>query len=132
MSWFEFSLGRAARYRFAPAWLLTLCLPALAQAQSADLAITKTDGVTTATPGGSVTYYDHRLQRGPRCGERGDGGRYLPSPADLHLDLCGSRRGDVHRVRVRQHQQPRQPAGGRQRDLHGQLLDLGERDGLAY
>ena len=65
MSWFEFSLGRAARYRFAPALLLTLCLPALAQAQSADLAITKTDGVTTATPGGSVTYTITASNAGP-------------------------------------------------------------------
>src|SRR4051794_8606636 len=46
----------------AIAWLAT---PNVALAQSADLAITKTDGVTTATSGGSVTYTITASNAGP-------------------------------------------------------------------
>src|SRR5262245_27284506 len=65
MSWFGFTPGRAALYRLATVLLLALCLPAIARPQSADLAITKTDGVTTATPGGSVTYTITSSNAGP-------------------------------------------------------------------
>ena len=56
----------------------------VAAAAVADLAITKTDGVTTATPGGSVTYTITATQRRPEQRHRRDGGRHLPgrrSPA---------------------------------------------------
>src|SRR5436190_10614780 len=46
----------------ASAWFGT---PAVAQAPVADLAITKTDGVTTAVPGGSVTYTITASNAGP-------------------------------------------------------------------
>ena len=65
MSRFDFSPGRAAHNRFATALFLLLCVPAVAQAQSADLSITKTDGVTTAVPGGSVTYTITASNAGP-------------------------------------------------------------------
>ena len=47
-------------------------------ARSADLAITKTDGVTTATPGGYVTYTIVGQQRRSEQRDRRDGGRHLP------------------------------------------------------
>ena len=60
-------------------------------AASADLAITKTDGVTTATPGGSVTYTITASNAGPEQRHGRHGGRHLPGLADLHLDLRRSR-----------------------------------------
>jgi uncharacterized repeat protein (TIGR01451 family) len=45
--------------------LLMLVFASAARAQSADLAITKTDGVTTATPGGSLTYTITASNAGP-------------------------------------------------------------------
>ena len=50
----------------------------------ADLAITKTDGVTTAVPGGSVTYTITGVERGSGSGDRRHRRRHLPgrsSPA---------------------------------------------------
>ena len=91
----------------------------------ADLAITKTDGVTTATPGGSVTYTITASQRRPEQRAGRDGGRHLPGLADLHLDLRRRRRRHLHGVRLGQHQRHRQPAGRRQRHLHRELHDLG-------
>ncbi len=60
-------------------------------AASADLAITKTDGVTTATAGGSVTYTITASQRGPEQRADLDGGRHLPGLAHLHLDVRRAR-----------------------------------------
>ena len=72
-------------------------------AASADLTVTKDDGVATYTPGGSVTYTivvgtpDRRMLHA----DRGDGHRhrFVPPPdhqrqLDLHTD---SRCGDLHR-----------------------------------
>ncbi len=73
-------------------------------AASADLAITKTDGVTTATPGGSVTYTDHGDQRGTEQRHGRDGGRHLPGLADLHVDLRRFGRRHLHGGRLGQHQ----------------------------
>ena len=47
----------------------------------ADLAITKTDGVTTATPGGTRHLHDHREQRRPEQCDRRDRGRHVPGVA---------------------------------------------------
>ena len=79
---------------------------------SADLAITVTDGVTTVTPGGSVTTPSpratldratHRLQLLPIRSRQ----------ASRALDLCRCAVEDLHRQRFRQHQQHRNlPAGG--------------------
>ena len=91
----------------------------------ADLAITKTDGVTTATPGGSVTYTIVASNAGPSDATGADRGRHLPGLADLHLDLRGRRRRHLHGGGCRQHQRRRQPAGRRQRHLHRQLHHLG-------
>ena len=82
---------------------------------SADLAITKTDGVTTATPGGSVTYTIVASNAGPEQRDRRDRGRHVPGRAHLHVDLRGRGRRDLHRGRLRQHQRHGEPAGGRQR-----------------
>ncbi|NJL29562.1 MAG: hypothetical protein HC897_17580, partial [Thermoanaerobaculia bacterium] len=62
------------------------------RALSADLQITKTDGVATATPGGSVTYTitaSTRARHGDGCERR----RHLPGHPHLQLDLrrCGRR-----------------------------------------
>ena len=46
------------------AWSVIIT-PAICDAPAADLAITKTDGVTTATPGGSVTYTITASNAGP-------------------------------------------------------------------
>ncbi len=97
-------------------------------AASADLAITKTDGVTTATPGGSVTYTITASQRGSEQRHGRDGGGHLPGFAHLHVDLRGRGRRHLHRLRLGQHQRHRQPAERRQRDLHGELHDLGRGD----
>jgi hypothetical protein len=45
---------------------------------SADLGITKTDGVTTATPGGSVTYTIVASNAGPSACPGRDRRRHLP------------------------------------------------------
>ena len=79
-------------------------------AASADLAITKTDGVTTATPGGSVTYTITASQRRSEQRHRRDGGRHVPGVADLHLDLRRRGRRHLHGVRLGQHQRHGQPA----------------------
>ena len=57
----------------------------------ADLSITKTDGVTTATPGGSVTYTITASNAGPEQRHGRDGRRHLPGVAHLHLDLRRAR-----------------------------------------
>ena len=60
-------IGRFARTLHVYLFLLLILVaaaPAFAQL-SADLAITKTDGVTTATPGGSVTYTITASNAGP-------------------------------------------------------------------
>ncbi len=67
-------------------------------------------------------------QRGSEQCHGRDGGGHLPRLAHLHLDLRGSRRRHLHRLRIGQHQQHRQPARRRQRDVHGQLHDLGRGD----
>ena len=94
---------------------------------SADLAITKTDGVTTATPGGSVTYTIMASNAGPSNATGRDGGGHLPGVAHLHLDLRGRGRRHLHGGGLGQHQRHRQPAGGRQRHLHRELHDLARR-----
>ena len=57
----------------------------------ADLAITKTDGVTTATPGGSVTYTITASNAGPSNAARRHRGRHVPGRPHLHLDLRRAR-----------------------------------------
>src|SRR5262245_49185588 len=59
--------GLASRSALAGFTLLAMTLsgPTWAQNVDADLAITKTDGVTTATPGGSVTYTVTASNAGP-------------------------------------------------------------------
>ena len=59
-----------------------------------DLAITKTDGVTTAVPGGSVTYTITASNTSAARGDRRHGGGHLPGRPHLHLDL--RRRGRRH------------------------------------
>ncbi len=54
----------------------------------ADLSITKTDGVTTAVPGTSVTYTIVASNAGPSDGHRRDGGRHLPGRADRRDWTC--------------------------------------------
>ena len=90
-------------------------------AAAADLAITKTDGVATATPGGSVTYTITASNATAIAGGRRHGRRHLPGRPHLHLDLRRRGRRHLHRLRLRQHQRHRQPARRRQRHLHGDL-----------
>ena len=73
-------------------------------AASADLSITKTDGVTTATAGGSVTYTIMASQRRSEQRHGGDRRGHLPGLADLHLDLRGRGRRHLHGVGLGQHQ----------------------------
>ncbi len=92
---------------------------------SADLAITKTDGVTTVTAGRLGDLHDHREQRRPEQCNRARPWR-TPSRASLtvHLDLRRRRRRHLHGVGLGQHQRHRQPAERRQRHLHRELHDL--------
>ena len=87
--------------------------------QSADLAITKTDGVTTAIAGGSVTYTITASNAGPEQRRRCDRRRHLPGGADGDVDVRRRRRRHVHRRRVGQYQRHRQPARRRIGHLHG-------------
>ena len=93
----------------------------------ADLAITKTDGVTTATPGGSVTYTITASNAGPNKETGATVADTFPAVADLHLDLRRRRRRHLHGLRLGQPQRHRQPAERRQRHLYGELHDLGRR-----
>ena len=84
----------------------------------ADLSMTKTDGLTEAVPGQTITLHDRGLQRRAQRGERSDRLRYRPRIAPLHyLDLhaaaegaiCG---GSVHGGSVSHYGLHRRPAGG--------------------
>ena len=66
---------------------------------SADLAITKTDGVTTATPGGSVTYTITASNAGPSNATGATVADTFPAIVDLHLDLRRRGRRHLHGVR---------------------------------
>ena len=97
----------------------------------ADLSIANNDGVTTATPGGSVTYTITASNAGPTQRAELDRRRYVPGLADLHVDLQRIERRHVHGIGFRQHQRLGQPAERRQRDLHGDVHDLGVGDRFA-
>ena len=85
----------------------------------ADLSITKTDGVTTASPGGSVTYTITASQRGPVQVTGATVADTFPAILTGTWTCVGRRRRHLrHRVGHRQHQRHRQPAGRRQRHLH--------------
>ncbi len=88
-------------------------------APQADLAITKTDGVTTAVPGGSVTYTITASNSGPKQCSWRHRRRYLPGQPDRHLDLCWRGRRNMYRFRFGQHQRYRQPACRWLGDLYG-------------
>src|SRR4029079_11261467 len=87
----------------------------------ANLGIIKTDGVTTATAGGSVTYTITASNAGPSNAPGSSGGStpahraaqqlvgHLPSLAHLHVDVCRRGRGYLPGVRLGQHQQLGQP-----------------------
>ena len=77
---------------------------------SADLAITKTDGVTSATPGGSVTYTIVASNLGTEQRDRIDRRRHVPRVADLHLDLFGFWWRHLRGCGLGQHQRCGQPA----------------------
>ena len=64
----------------------------------ADLAITVTDGVTTATPGGAVTYTITASNAGPSNATGATVG-HLPGAAHPHRDLCRRRWRHLHRER---------------------------------
>ena len=70
-------------------------------APQADLAITKTDGVTTATAGGSVTYTITASNAGPSNATGATVADTFPASLDRHLDLRRRRRRDLHRGRSR-------------------------------
>ncbi len=91
---------------------------------SADLAITKTDGVDNGDTRRLGDLHHHRQQRRPEQRHRRHGGRHLPGVAHLHLDLRRRGRRHLHGLRLRQHQRHGQPAGRRQRHLHGELHRL--------
>ncbi len=84
----------------------------------ADLGITKTDGVATAVPGGSVTYTITASNASATAGDRRHGGGHLPGGAHLHVDLRRRGRRHLHGLGLGQHQRHRQPPRGRQRHLH--------------
>ena len=86
----------------------------------ADLSITKTDGVTTATPGGSVTYTITASNAGPNDAPGSTVADTLPASLTATWTCVRRGRRDVHGVWQRQHQRHRQPAGRRQCDLHRQ------------
>ena len=99
----------------------TVCYTAPA---SADLSISNTDGVTSVTAGGYDDLYadgrEHRPEQRDRCNR----GRHVPVVADLQLDLFGVIRQFVSVFGLGQHQQCRQPAERRQRNLHSRLLGI--------
>ncbi len=97
-----------------------------------DLSITKTDGVASAVPGGSVTYTITASNAGPGSGNRCECGRHIPSYPDRHMDMCRRRRRDMYCVRCGQYQRYCQFAGWRICDLHGDRLGLSLSDRYAF
>ena len=94
----------------------------------ADLAITKTDGVTTATPGGSVTYTITASNAGPSHAPGATVADTFPASLTCTWTCVGAGGGSCTAAGSRQHQRHREPACGWQRDLYGQLLDRRERN----
>ncbi len=82
-------------------------------AASADLAITMTDGVTTAVPGGSVTYTITASNAGPSNATGATVADALRFPS--LPDLRGRGRRHVHGLGFGQHQRHGEPAFGWQR-----------------
>ncbi len=71
---------------------------------SADLAITKTDGVAVATPGGSTTYTITASNSGPSTATDATVADTFPASLTCYVDLRGPRRRHLHRSGLRQHQ----------------------------
>ena len=94
-------------------------------AASADLAITKTDGVTTATPGGSVTYTITASNAGPSNATGATVADTFPASLTCTWTCAGAGGGTCTASGSGNINDTRQPAERRQRDLHGELHDLG-------
>ncbi len=94
----------------------------------ADLAITKTDGVTTATPGGSVTYTITASNAGPSNATGATVADTFPASLTCTWTCVGAGGGTCTAAGARQHQRHGQPAGGRQRHLHRELHHRGRGD----
>ncbi len=89
----------------------------------ANLGITNTDGVTTATPGGSVTYTITASKAGPSSAPASTVADTFPAALTCTW-TCGGANGGSCTASRGQHQRCGcQPAERRQRDLPGELLD---------
>ena len=71
---------------------------------SADLSITKTDGVTTATAGGSVTYTIVASNAGPSNATGATVADTFPASLTCTWTCVGRRRRHLHGVGLGQHQ----------------------------
>ncbi len=89
----------------------------------ANLAITKTDGVATATPGGSVTYTIIASNAGPSSAPGSTVADTFPASLTATWTCAGAGGGTCTGIGSRQHQRHGQPAGGGQRHLHGERDD---------
>lgn len=87
----------------------------------ANLAVTKTDGVTTATPGGSVTYTITASNAGQSDAPGSTVTDTFCRVAQLYLDLHGHGWRQLHGIGQRQYHRHREPASGWQCDLHREL-----------
>ena len=95
----------------------------------ADLGVTKTDGQTTAVAGLPITYTIAVGNGGPDAANGATVTDTVP-PAILGASWTCAGAGGwyLHGGRLGQHQRHREPAGGRQRHVHGELHHLGRGD----
>ena len=96
-------------------------------AASADLSITKTDGVTTATPGGSVTYTIVATNAGPSNATGATVADTFPASLTCTWTCVGAGGGTCTASGSGNINDTVNLPIGRQRHLHGELHDLGAR-----
>ena len=94
-------------------------------AASADLAITKTDGVTTATPGGSVTYTITASNAGPSNATGATVADTFPASLTCTWTCAGAGGGTCTASGSGNINDTVNLPERRQRHLHGELHDLG-------
>ena len=92
---------------------------------SADLSITKTDGVTTATPGGSVTYTIMATNAGPSTATGATVADTFPASLTCTWTCAGAGGGTCTAAGSGNINDTVNLPVGRQRHLHGELHDLG-------
>ena len=100
-------------------------------APAADLAVTKTDGVSVGDAGRRRDVHDYGVQRGPvQCPGR-DGGRCVCGESDWDVDVRGCGGWYLYRERVGEHQRFGQSARWWVGDVHGERGDRFGGDGDA-